>query len=53
VTKVDLDEVEVYQRVHLKPFAQVRRIDFVQVLTRRGQPQERASTGIPGQVPTP
>ena len=53
VTKVDLDEVEVYQRVHLKPFADVRRIDFVQVLTRRGQPQESASTGVPGQVPAP
>jgi rod shape-determining protein MreC len=53
VTKVDLDEVEVYQRVHIKPFADVRRIDFVQVLTRRGQPQQNASAGVPGQVPAP
>ena len=37
VTKVDLDEVDLYQRVHLKPFADLRRIDFVQVLTRRGR----------------
>jgi rod shape-determining protein MreC len=50
VTKVDLDEVELYQRVHLRPFADLRRIDFVQVLTRRGSPQQSASTG---QVPAP
>jgi rod shape-determining protein MreC len=37
VTKVDLDEVELYQRVHLKPFADLRRVDFVQVLTSRGR----------------
>ena len=53
VTKVDLDEVELYQRVHMRPFADVRRIDFVQVLTRRGQPRENASTVAPGQVPAP
>ena len=35
VTRVDLDEVELYQRVHIKPFADLRRFDFVQVLTRR------------------
>jgi len=45
VTKVDLDEVELYQRVHLKPFADVRRLDFVQVLTRRPPTQQNASTG--------
>ena len=37
VTKVDLDEVDLYQRVHIKPFADLRRIDYVQVLTRRGR----------------
>jgi rod shape-determining protein MreC len=37
VTTVDLDEVDLYQRVHIKPFADLRRIDFVQVLTRRGR----------------
>jgi len=36
VTEVDLDEVDLYQRVHIKPFADLRRIDYVQVLTRRG-----------------
>jgi rod shape-determining protein MreC len=53
VTKVDLDEVELYQRVHLRPFADLRRIDFVQVLTRRGTPAQSASTAQPGQVPAP
>jgi rod shape-determining protein MreC len=43
VTKVDLDEVETYQRVHVKPFADMRRIDLVQVLTRRGVAQQAAS----------
>ena len=48
VTKVDLDEVELYQRVHIRPFADLRRVDFVQVLTSRGrQPTEQAG------VPTP
>ncbi|MGI8749725.1 MAG: rod shape-determining protein MreC [Thermoleophilaceae bacterium] len=37
VTKVDLDEVELYQRVHIRPFADLRRVDFVQVLTSRGR----------------
>jgi len=45
VSRVDLDEVELYQRVHLKPFADLRRIDFVQVLTQR--------PGTQAQVPTP
>jgi rod shape-determining protein MreC len=33
VTKVQPSELELYQRVHLKPYAQLRRMDFVQVLT--------------------
>jgi rod shape-determining protein MreC len=40
VSRVDLDEVELYQRVHVKPFADLRRIDFVQVLRSKGQPAE-------------
>jgi rod shape-determining protein MreC len=48
VTKVDFDELETYQRVHLKPFADLRRIDIVQVLTRRGVAQEAASVGDTG-----
>ena len=39
VTDVDLDEVEIYQRVHLKPYADLKSIDIVQVLTRRGASQ--------------
>jgi rod shape-determining protein MreC len=40
VTKVDLDEVELYQRVHIKPFADLRRLDYVQVLTKRPQTEQ-------------
>ena len=42
VSRADLDEVELYQRVHIEPFADVRRIDIVEVLTQRGQPAETA-----------
>jgi rod shape-determining protein MreC len=35
VTRVDLDEVEIYQRVHLRPYADLRDMDIVQVLTRK------------------
>jgi rod shape-determining protein MreC len=48
VTRVDLDELETYQRVHVKPFADLRRIDVVQVLTRKGVAQQAASTGGTG-----
>jgi rod shape-determining protein MreC len=33
VTKVDNQEVDVFQRVHVKPFARLRDLDVVQVLT--------------------
>jgi rod shape-determining protein MreC len=36
VTHVDSDERELYQRVHLRPFANLRELDFVEVLTRGG-----------------
>lgn len=39
VTKVDAQERELYQRVHLEPFADLKRMDIVQVLTRRGDEQ--------------
>jgi rod shape-determining protein MreC len=48
VTEVDLDEVDLYQRVHIKPFADLRRVDFVQVLTRRGRAGE-TQAGVPAQ----
>jgi rod shape-determining protein MreC len=37
VKKVDLDEVATYHRVHVRPYADLRKMDFVQVLTSRGQ----------------
>jgi rod shape-determining protein MreC len=40
VTKVGPGELDLYRRVHLKPYAQLRRMDFVQVLT--GQSEQRA-----------
>jgi rod shape-determining protein MreC len=33
VTKVGPSELELYQRVHLQPYADLRRMDYVQVLT--------------------
>lgn len=36
VTKADDQELSQYQRVHIRPFADLRRLDFVQVLTRSG-----------------
>jgi rod shape-determining protein MreC len=43
VSKVDFDELETYQRVHIKPFADLRQLDIVQVLRRRGVGQEAAA----------
>lgn len=42
VTKVDAEERELYQRVHIEPFADLKRMDFVHVLTRRGEEQQVA-----------
>ncbi|MGE5635466.1 MAG: rod shape-determining protein MreC [Nocardioidaceae bacterium] len=47
VTKVDLDEVELYQRVHLRPFADLERLDWVQVLTRRPETTTTAQAVVP------
>jgi rod shape-determining protein MreC len=49
VTKVNLDEIELYQRVHIKPFADLKRLDYVQVLTKRPN-TARASAVPPGQL---
>ena len=35
MTRVDSDERELYQRVHLRPFADLRELDVVEVLTGR------------------
>lgn len=37
VSKVDAEELDLYQRVHVRPFAQLRRLDYVQVLTNPGR----------------
>ncbi len=47
VTKVDLDELELFQRVHIRPFADLGRIDIVQVLTRRGRGTQTAGVITP------
>jgi rod shape-determining protein MreC len=47
VSRVDLDEVELYQRVHVRPFADLRRIDVVQVLTSKGRPAQQAGVFPP------
>jgi hypothetical protein len=44
VVKAEPGEIELYQRVHIKPFADLRRLDFVQVLTAKA-PGERAEAG--------
>jgi rod shape-determining protein MreC len=46
VSRVDFDELETYQRVHVRPFADLRQLDIVQVLTRRGTLGEAAA--LPG-----
>jgi rod shape-determining protein MreC len=40
VTRVDDEELEQFQRVHITPFADVGQIDVVQVLTERGVSQQ-------------
>ncbi|MDQ4072313.1 MAG: rod shape-determining protein MreC, partial [Actinomycetota bacterium] len=37
VKKVDRSELEIYQTVHIDPFAELKRMDFVQVLTAARQ----------------
>jgi rod shape-determining protein MreC len=44
VTKVKSDELELYRQVEVKPFADFRRIDYVQVLTSK----QRTPTPVPG-----
>lgn len=47
VSRVDLDEVDLYQRVHIEPFADLRRVAIVQVLTERGESTETAGVAAP------
>ena len=47
VTRVDPQEVEQFQRVHVQPFADVRQFDYVEVLTERGSSTEQAGVALP------
>ena len=48
VTKVSSDELQLYREVRIKPFADFRRIGYVQVLTsRQKQPANVTGTGGP------
>jgi rod shape-determining protein MreC len=44
VGSVDQDELEIYQRVRVKPYADLRRIDFVQVVIDKGT--NRVTAGV-------
>ncbi|HET8820769.1 MAG TPA: rod shape-determining protein MreC [Thermoleophilaceae bacterium] len=47
VSEADLDELEVYRRVHLEPYADLKSIDIVQVLTKRGASSQTAGVFQP------
>jgi rod shape-determining protein MreC len=40
VGSVNQDQLEIYQRVRVEPYAQLRRLDFVQVITDNGRSQQ-------------
>jgi len=47
VSKANLEEVDIYQRVHIKPYADLKSIDIVQVLTRRPPNSQTAGVVLP------
>jgi rod shape-determining protein MreC len=47
VTHVDTRERELYQRVHLRPFADLRRLNMVEVLVPTGRNEEQRAQVIP------
>jgi rod shape-determining protein MreC len=52
VKRVDPDELDVYERIHIEPFADFKRMEFVQVLRANPQPDpstEQAPNGVSGQ----
>jgi rod shape-determining protein MreC len=55
VKRVDPDELDVYERIHIEPFADFKRMEFVQVLRAMPKPNtEAAPNGVDGQgAPTP
>lgn len=48
ISKVDTGETDLFQRVHVRPFADVRRLSFVQILTK---PQTSVPAGPVASVP--
>lgn len=51
VTRVDQGEVDLYQRVHVTPYADLRKLDFVQVLVPTGGGSGNGDAGLKAQVP--
>jgi rod shape-determining protein MreC len=50
VKRVDPDELDVYERIHIEPFADFKRMEFVQVLRAMPKPNtEAAPNGVDGQ----
>jgi rod shape-determining protein MreC len=47
VGSVNQDQLEVYQRVRVQPYADLRKMDFVQVVTNNGTPSLAAGVGRP------
>jgi len=47
VGSVNQDQLEVYQRVRVQPYADLRKLDFVQVVTNNGTPKLAAGVGRP------
>lgn len=53
VKRVDEDELDVYERVHIEPFADFKRMEFVQVLRADPKPDtDRVPNGTSGQGAT-
>ena len=51
VKRVDPDELDIYERIHIEPFADFKRMEFVQVLRANPQPDpdtEQAPNGSSG-----
>jgi rod shape-determining protein MreC len=55
VKRVDEDELDVYERVHIEPFADFKRMELVQVLRANPKPDtEQVPNGSDGQgAPAP
>ncbi|GAC1319970.1 MAG: rod shape-determining protein MreC [Thermoleophilaceae bacterium] len=51
VTKIVPDELEQYQLVHLEPYADLRRMDYVQVLTGGRRTSQASTLRLPATVP--